>query len=551
MKKFIVTSLFFLEIIGGTVAFAQKSKPIENQSTPQKPKLIVGLVVDQMRWDFLYRYSSVYGKTGFNRLTKEGFRCENTLIDHMPTYTAVGHTGVYTGAYPAVHGIVGNNWMDTKTGQKVYCTDDSTVTGIGSNNDAGKMSPRNLLVSTIADEIKLSNQFRSKTIGISLKDRGAILPVGHSADGAYWFDDKTGKWITSSFYMNELPEWVNGYNNKNLPDEWMKKDWNTYLPIEKYSQSAVDDSKYEGNIPGEKKPAFPHEIHNITDKKYTAFRFTPHGNSFTLDFAKQAIVKEQMGKDEYVDLLAISLSSPDYAGHVFGPNSIEVEDMYIRLDQEIGMMLNFLDSAVGKSNYLFFLTADHGVSQIPEYLKEHRIPAGRVDVKKLISEINDTLFNRFKIAEAIVEEENNQLYLNPLLKLGDGMNAFFVSQEVIKLVSEKSYVQQVFDIQHLMSFTMPEQIRTMISNSYYPGRTGDLQIIFKPHFFEGGKTGTTHGAWNPYDTHIPLVWYGAGIKAGRTYKEIHMSDIAPTLAAILSIQMPNGSMGKVIEEMMK
>jgi predicted AlkP superfamily pyrophosphatase or phosphodiesterase len=245
------------------------------------------------------------------------------------------------------------------------------------------------------------------------------------------------------------------------------------------------------------------------------------------------------------------LSSPDYAGHVFGPNSVEVEDMYIRLDQEIGMMLNFLDSTIGKSNYLFFLTADHGVSQIPEFLKEHRIPAGRVDVKKMISEINDTLFNRFKIAEAIVEEENNQLYLNPLLKLGDGMNAFFVSQEVIKLLSEKDYVQQVFDIQHLMSFTMPDRIRTMISNSYFPGRTGDLQIIFKPHFFEGGKTGTTHGAWNPYDTHIPLVWYGAGIKAGRTYKEIHMSDIAPTLAAILSIQMPNGSMGTVIEEMMK
>jgi predicted AlkP superfamily pyrophosphatase or phosphodiesterase len=549
INKYIKLLLAFIFVF--TSLFAQKNKSTTQSQPNTKPKLVVGLVVDQMRWDFLYRYQSMYGKGGFKRLLGEGFSCENTMITHLPTYTAVGHTGVYTGAFPSIHGIVGNNWRDGKTGKKVYCTDDSTVSGVGGNNESGKMSPKNLQVNTIADEMKLSNEFKSKTFGVSLKDRGAILPAGHSADAAYWYDDKTGNWISSTYYMNQLPGWVESYNQKRLPDEWMKKDWETFLPVNNYIQSTIDNADYEGSIPGEKNHAFPHELHNISDKKYSALRYTPHGNALTIDFAKQIISNEKLGKDEYTDLLAISLSSPDYAGHTFGPNSVEIEDMYLRLDSELSMMLNFLDSAVGKGKYLFFLTADHGVSQIPEYLNSHRIPAGRVDTKSLQKEINDTIYSRFKIQDAIVEIENSQLYLNPSLKQEGGMNAFFVSQEVIKFLYEKPFVQHVADIQHITSFTLPIKLTKLISDSYFPGRSGDLQMFFKPNFIDGGKTGTTHGAWNPYDAHIPLVWFGAGIKEGKSYEQTQMADIAPTLAAMLQIQTPNGTMGMVIEALFK
>ena len=550
MKNSRLVLLFSILFICNS-SFAQKNKNTKSTTTSSKPKLVVGVVIDQMRWDFLYRYKSQYGKGGFNRLLGEGYSCENTMITHLPTYTAVGHTGVYTGAFPSIHGIVGNNWRDGKIGKRMYCTEDSTVSGVGSNNESGKMSPKNLQVNTIADELKLSNGFRSKTFGVSLKDRGAILPAGHSADAAYWYDDKTGNWISSTFYMEQLPEWVNRYNEKRLPDEWMKKDWETILPSNQYMQSSLDDAGYEGSMPGEKSHVFPHQLHNITEKKYSALRFTPHGNTLTLDFARQVISNENLGKDEFTDLLAVSLSSPDYAGHTFGPNSVEVQDMYLRLDLEISRMLNFLDSTMGVGQYLFFLTADHGVSQVPEYLTAHKIPAGRVDVDALQKEINDTINNRYKIQDAVVEIENNQLYLNPSLKQDGGMNAFFIIQEVIKLLYEKPYVQHVADVQHISSFTLPPLFAKLMSNSYYPGRSGDLQMFLKPHFIEGGKTGTTHGAWNPYDSHIPLVWFGSGIKSGKTYRQTQMADIAPTLASMLQIQMPNGAMGTVIEELLK
>jgi predicted AlkP superfamily pyrophosphatase or phosphodiesterase len=494
MKNSRLVILFSLLFIC-SLSFAQKNKNTKSATPASKPKLVVGVVVDQMRWDFLYRYKSQYGKGGFNRLLGEGYSCENTMITHLPTYTAVGHTGVYTGAFPSIHGIVGNNWRDGKTRKRMYCTEDSTVSGVGSNNESGKMSPKNLQVNTIADELKLSNGFRSKTFGVSLKDRGAILPAGHSADAAYWYDDKTGNWISSTFYMEQLPEWVNRYNEKRLPDEWMKKDWETILPTNQYMQSSLDDAGYEGSMPGEKSHVFPHQLHNITEKKYAALRFTPHGNTLTLDFARKVISNENLGKDEFTDLLAVSLSSPDYAGHTFGPNSVEVQDMYLRLDLEISRMLNFLDSTMGVGQYLFFLTADHGVSQVPEYLTSHKIPAGRVDVDALQKEINDTINNRYKILDAVVEIENNQLYLNPSLKQDGGMNAFFIIQEVIKLLYEKPYVQHVADVQHISSFTLPPLFVKLMSNSYYPGRSGDLQMFLKPHFIEGGKTGTTHGAW--------------------------------------------------------
>ncbi|HMC98797.1 MAG TPA: alkaline phosphatase family protein, partial [Ferruginibacter sp.] len=284
-------------------------------------------MIDQMRWDYLYRFNSLYGETGFKRLIKDGFSAENTFLPYVPTYTAVGHTCVYTGSVPAISGIVGNNWFDKTTGKNVYCTDDSTVSTVGSNSRAGKMSPDNLWVTTVTDELRLSNNFKSKVIGIALKDRGSILPAGHSANGAYWYD--AGKWITSSYYMNALPGWVDEFNAKDMAGAFMKQDWNTLLPINRYDQSTEDFKTYEYSIKGEKTVTFPHLLSAIPDSiKYESFRTTPFGNSFTFEFAKAAIQNENLGNNSVPDFLTVSISSTDYVGHAFGPNSIEIEDTY-------------------------------------------------------------------------------------------------------------------------------------------------------------------------------------------------------------------------------
>jgi hypothetical protein len=333
-------------------------------------------------------------------------------------------------------------------------------------------------------------------------------------------------------------------------DGLMTKDWNTIMPIEKYTLSSADNKNYEGSIPGEKTNTFPHQLNQIKEKKYNAFKYTPFANSFSFDFAKNAIESEKLGKTDVTDFLALSISSTDYIGHTFGPNSIEMEDTYLRLDTEIGSFLQYLDSTFGKDNYLLFLTADHGAANVPGYLNENKIPGGTYSNKELIKEINDSIANEFKINNAVVKIENAQLYLNASIKNELG-NDNKIINKIIELLNSKPYVSKAFNLPLTNFSNLPEPINTAIANSYFKNRSGDIQIILSPNYFDGGKTGTTHGLWNPYDAHIPLIWFGWKIKAGNTHREVHMTDIAATLSAILHIQMPNGCVGKVIEDILK
>ena len=542
-NKHLLLCVFSLCIMG--VASAQ------TQPTA-KPKLVVGIVIDQMRWDYLYRFNDLYGANGLKRLLTKGFSCENTLIPYVPTYTAVGHTCVYTGSVPAYTGIVGNNWFDKTTNTNVYCTDDSTVNPVGSNTKGGKMSPENLWVTTITDELRLSNNFKSKVIGIAMKDRGAILPAGHSANAAYWYDDKSGKWISSTYYMQQLPDWVSQFNAKDVAGNYMKQDWNTLLPINKYDLSSADDEPYENAIKGEKTVTFPHRLSTIGDAdKYESFKTTPFANSFTFDFAKSAIENESLGKNTVPDFLAVSISSTDYIGHSFGPNSVEIEDTYLRLDNDIADFLQYLDTKVGKGNYLVFLTADHGVAHIPAFLAEHKIPGGVFNEGEVSRELNKMIEDEFGMKNVVQSLQNYQVYLNAdeISKQGKDLSA--VKKSVIRFLAAKPFIIHVFDTRELASTTMPEPQKTMMGNGFNPKRSGDIQFTFKPGYFDGGKKGTTHGLWNPYDAHIPLLWYGWNIKPGKTNRETYMTDIAPTVAALLQIQMPSGCVGKVITELIK
>lgn len=520
------------------------------QAQVARPKLVVGIVVDQMRWDYLYRFNDRYAPDGFKRMLNQGFSCENTFIPYTPTYTAAGHSSVYTGSVPAITGIIGNNWYRRDMKRIWYCTDDSTVASVGSNSIAGKMSPRNMLTTTITDELRLATNFQSKSIGVALKDRGSILPAGHSANAAYWFDNATGGWITSTYYMKELPDWVKKFNDKKLPDQYLQQNWNTLYPINTYKQSTADDKIYESTINGEDN-TFPHLTSAIAVNKYESFRQTPGGNTYTLDMARAAVDAEKLGQRGITDFLAISFSSPDYIGHAFGPNSIEIEDTYLRLDRDIAAFFKYLDTKIGKGQYLVFLTADHAVAHVPGFMKENNLPAGTFDDAAVRKWLNDNAEKKFGVKNSLEQVINYQLYIDyAVLQEGKIGLDDFKSWAVAELKHHPA-IMSAFDLHELPETPIPAKIKNMLENGYNQKLSGDIQFVFNPGWFDGWDKGTTHGSWNPYDSHIPLLWYGWKIKPGKTNRETYMTDIAPTVAAMLRIQMPNGCVGHVIEEITK
>jgi predicted AlkP superfamily pyrophosphatase or phosphodiesterase len=516
-----------------------------------RPKLVVGIVIDQMRWDFLYKYSTRYCKGGFKRLLAQGFACENTTIPYAPTVTAAGHTCIYTGSVPAIHGIAGNEWYDKKLGRSVYCASDTLAKGIATTHKSnGNMSPRNMLTTSICDELRLATNFKSKTVGVCIKDRGAIFPAGHAANAAYWYDGSSGSWITSDYYMKELPDWLQKINESNLVKKYYSLNWNTLYPKDTYTLSTKDEQSYESKYKNNPSSSLPYRLDTL-GSNYAVIPATPYGNSMTFDIAKAAIENHELGKDEVTDILALSLSSPDYIGHQFGPNSIEIEDTYLRLDIELSDFLIYLDKKIGKDKYTVFLSSDHGVAHIPGFMKQNKLPAEVLSSTKYIIDINDQVKEKYKIDEVIKAEHNYQLYLNDKGIQESGVSkteiTSFIMQEVIKYPG----VTNVFLSNELNQYPLQASIKEKLINGYNTQRSGDIQVILKPGYFDGWVTGTTHGTVYAYDTHIPLVWYGWGVKKGKTYKPVAMTDIASTLAALLHLQMPNGAVGTVIEEVLK
>ncbi len=537
------------------VVFAQQAISQTKTSTPlaSKPKLVVGIVIDQMRWDYLYRFQPLFkANGGFKRMMGEGFSCDNTMIPYAPTVTACGHTCVYTGSVPAIHGIAGNAWWDNQLNRVVYCSEDKSVKTVGSNTDAGQMSPKNMLTTSICDELRISSNFKSKVIGVALKDRGSILPAGHSANAAYWYDPKNGNFITSSFYMNALPDWVNQFNNRKLVDSMYALGWKTGLSKETLADYATDDVKvYESKPFGKDAIGFPYDLSAFIGKDYSKISTTPHGNSLTAEMAKAAVISEKLGKGTATDFLAVSFSSTDYIGHSFGPNSWEHVDDYVKLDDELGKLLSFLDTQVGKNQYTVFLTADHAVAHVPGFMKEHRLPAGNFDDNTARKEMNDLIKEKYGVSNAVESLFNYQVSLNhnKLDSAKADINA--IKQQIIQILLKKDAVANAFETSKIMATSIPQVQREMFANGYYPNRGGDIQFVLKSGYMEGSTTGTTHGLWAPYDAHIPLLFYGWGIKKGNSHKEVYMTDIAPTVAALLKIQMPSGNIGHVITEVMK
>ena len=547
-----IPSILLSLLLAGNL-LAQKA-PVNPPSSPAKPQLVVGIVIDQMRWDYLTRYYPLFQSNGgFRRMLGEGFSCDNTLINYTPTVTACGHTAIYTGSVPALHGIVGNNWWENRSNKGMYCSEDKSVKGVGGKTEEdGQMSPKNMLTTTICDELRMSNQFASKVVGIAIKDRGAILPAGHSANAAYWYEGKSGNFISSTYYITELPAWAQAFNQRKLPDSLYQNGWKLALPAETYRSYATADEKvYESKPFGKDANGFPYDMSKFIGKDYTKISSTPMGNTLTAEMAKAAIIGESLGKGSATDFIAISFSSPDYIGHSFGPNSWENADDYVRLDQELGKLLQFLDAQIGKNAYTVFLSADHAVAHIPGFMKENKLPGGLLEDAGMMKEMNLQIKQKFGVENAIASIMNEQVYLSRKRMDTSKADMVEIKNFIVNFLMKNENITHAFATDDILLTPLPQKYREMMANGFHPSRSGDVQYIPKSGYFSGSGTGTTHGSPFQYDTHIPLLWYGWGIKKGKTNRETHMTDIAPTLAALLHIQAPSGSVGQVIEEVLK
>ena len=541
MKK-----IFSFSILAIIILFGCKQKEI----TSKKPKLVVGIVIDQMRYDYLTRFSDRYGENGFKRLLNNGFSLENAHYNYTPTYTAPGHASIYTGTTPSNHGIISNNWYDKFERKSIYCVDDLDYKTIGNINSDGQKSPKRMFTTTITDQLHLAQNMNGKTIGIALKDRSAILPAGHTANAAYWFDES---WITSSFYTESLPDWVQNFNKNGKIDTYLNKSWETLYDIKTYKSSLKDDNEFEGVFSGEEKPVFPKDISALKEKNgnNNLIKSIPAGNTFTVDFAKTAIIEENLGKSDYTDFLAISFSSTDYVGHKYGPDAIETEDTYLRLDKDLEDLFNFLDKEIGIGNYTLFLTADHAAVQVPAYLQSLKIPAHYLDIKAFrdfILKITKQYFNSDKLIENV---SNYQVFLNKEIIESLGFNVNDVAQKLAEEVINFDGIYKAITARALQTTDFNDGALNSLQNGYNQKLSGDVMMIPYPSTLISGRTGTSHGSGYSYDTHVPIIFYGNGINKGSSAEKYEIVDIAPTIANLLKIEAPNGTSGKVITEALK
>lgn len=518
------------------------------------PKLVVGIVVDQMRVDYIYRYWNNFGEGGFKRLIGEGAFLRDAHYTYVPTITGPGHASIYTGSTPSHHGIVANDRYDRATGRMIYCVRDTTVQGVGS--PTAQCAPSQLLATTLADEIERRTDRRGKTIGIALKDRSAILPIGRTGDAAYWFSN--GNFVTSTWYMKELPKWVKDLNAQKLTEHYLGNTWEPLLPIEKYHQVLPDENPYEQPLVAGGKASFPYDLATLSKGPagLGLIAYTPWGNTLTTDMALAALHGEGLGQDEITDLLAISYSSTDLLAHKMGPRSVEVEDMYIRLDRELARLLSELDKTVGAGKYTLFLMADHGAVDVPQYLKDLKGSAGYVDVAPLRGAINAALLQHTSAMDSVAYIGEGEIYLTGFgrkrARLKGLMDAFDAVRDTLITMPA------IAEVNSPALGSMFGGDRTAMAelerNGYMADRCGDIQYALKPGYFEAegsflGK-GTTHGSgWN-YDTHVPVLFFGQGIAHGEVVRRTAVADIAATITMIVGCAMPDACVGDPVPEIL-
>lgn len=535
MKKHLFTALFVLISL--------------YLSAQNAPKLVVGIVVDQMRQDYISRYYEDFGEGGFKRLVDDGFFFRNAHYNYIPTKTGPGHTSIYTGSTPSRHGIVGNDWYERAYGRNLNCVEDTLQSVVGGVSN-GKVSPRNVEVTTITDELRLYYNFKSKVIGVSLKDRGAAIPAGHNPTGAYWYDLQSGNMITSSYYSNELPEWLEAYNKQERPKALMHDGWKLLKSEETYNESIEDDNPFERELKKGLGVTFPYNF-SKHKKDHSLIKYTPFTNTLIREVAIEALKSEDLGDDDIPDFLTISFSATDDVGHRFGPRSMEVQDTYLRLDQEIAQLLTTLDSEIGKDNYIVFLSADHGATDVPLYMVKNKMPGGYHNKGYIKSMLNEKLSDSFGKGKWVISVINEQIYLDHDLIESKEIELEDLKNTVIKLLLQEDYITEAFDAKTVAKRMFTDPMLIKLQNGYHRKRCGDILYVLAPSNLNDsyGRQGTDHRSVYNYDTHIPIIFYGAGISSGSSVRPVSITDIAPSLSMLLNISLPNGATGTPLTEL--
>ncbi len=536
----------------------------------EKPQLVLQITVDQLRGDLIDRYRTHVGEGGFRYLMQNGVIFSNAHHRHANTETIVGHTTLSTGTDPAIHGMVANLWFDRKTGTPFYNVQDIEyplvgAAGIDPSNEIDPTqraattdgrSPRNIISSTISDEIAIHFGPASKIFGVSVKDRGSIAMAGHAGQ-AYWFSKAEGRFVTSTFYRDDYPAWIADWEAQGKVASYANQDWTLLRDRELYAFADRDDQAWETELPGFGR-TFPHNWGPDDNKYFTTFlTLSPAGDEITVNFAKTLMDAEQIGTDSVTDYLSISLSSTDYVGHVFGPSSLEAEDNFARLDRSISDLLAHVDSTIGLDKTLIVLSADHGAPEHPEYLATVGIEAGLFDFQRVDTEPG---FVRLQLdfgasRDLIQNFSNPYLYLNQELIGQRGLDPTAVELAIAEELQKLPGIAYAVGSSALRSGSVPRtKITEAVLANFHPDRSGDIYVVFEPHWFvadfDGLTVASAHGSPWAYDTHVPLIFSGPGITPGTIVRRVETVDVAPTLAAYLGTKPPSGTTGVPLPEVM-
>ncbi|MDT4898931.1 MAG: hypothetical protein QOH25_4008 [Acidobacteriota bacterium] len=553
-----------------TTPATQVSTQKTNAQSRTRARLVLLIVVDQFRYDYLERFNDLFVANGLKRLMRDGASWTQADYDHMPTYTAPGHATLMTGAWPAETGIIGNDWPDRDSGRFVTSVTDTTAVVLGGEEGEVAASPRRLMASTLGDELRLQTNDRSKVIGISVKDRSAILPAGRHANAAYWFNQRNGRMVSSNYYFNQLPAWVQSFNASRPADKFYGARWERLLPESEYLKHAgLDSPVWEniGNVTGDTN-AFPHTVTggavSPNTNFYFALDYTPFSNDMLLSFAQQAIINERLGEDDDVDVLTLSFSANDYVGHRYGPYSQEVMDVTLRVDRSIAALLDFINARIGLQNTLVAFTADHGVAPIPEHALALGLPGGRIKGEDVLRAMRLGISARYNrkneqpdpttdYVQKLNERDaflNGNLYFNPVALKRDGINQEELERTACEAAMTVPGISRCFTRTQLQSgaISPADPIARRVFHGFYPRRSGDVIVVYEPFKYLSDFIPATHGSPYSYDTHVPLIIMGAGVTPGRYPQAATPADIAPTLASILGVQAPSNTVGRVLVE---
>jgi predicted AlkP superfamily pyrophosphatase or phosphodiesterase len=535
LKKIFLFFLIGLPFLGTTANNLNK-----------RPKIIVRIVVEQMRYEMLLRYWDEFGEDGFKKLAGQGAYFTNARLNYSSTQRSSGFATLATGSYPSVHGIIGDFWYDRLSGDLVYSIRDDKSKPVG--GEKGNYSPRNLMSTTLGDELKKFDP-KSKVYSVGIHPVSAIFGAGRLSDGAFWFDDKSGNWMTSTYYHDTLSSWINKFNQKNLQDIYMDRHWNKLLPDSNYTMSLPDDNDAEVGFLLLYKKSFPYNLNTLKRKSrsYKYLKYTPFGNTYTKDFALALLNEEKLGQDEHTDILNIAFSSSSFVNELFGPRSIEMEDLIVRLDKDISHLISYLTDHFDKDDFLVVLTSDRGCIDPHEYNKAHGIKTKTYKPKNGLALLRSYLNIVYKDKNWISSSVNNQLYLDHSLIDQGGFHISDFQERVSRFFVKKSGVAYAVKASTLLNTNFTKGILGKIQNSYHPKRSGDILLSLEPGTVEvPERSGSVYN----YDNHIPLILFGDNIPAKTFHSEVYLKDVSPAISVLFNIPSPNASDGSKILEVL-